>query len=390
MPGDTASRACKGAPMKTWIARIARLIIILIAIATLVGLLAADTWWIRVFDFPRLQLAIILVIALVVLVASKSKKLLLWSGVGVLALGFQLVQIFPYSAIAAKQAVDAPDCPTTDRLNIVSLNVLQDNRDFDAAIAYLRDQEADIILIMENDAGWTDALSAALDGDYPYSVKIPQDNTYGMALWSRLELVDAERNELAGGGTPSIRTRIRREDGSLPTLFAVHPRPPHPGQDSGQRDAELMLLADLVRASGRPTIVIGDFNDVAWSHVTETFQRIGQVIDPRVGRGYFASFDATNPLMRWPLDHVFHTEDFGVIRFGTGRDVGSDHFPLEVALCQQSARFAPQQEAPELTEEALETARDELEEASEGGEGPDAERLTVDDGDEHEALSPAD
>lgn len=377
--------------MKNWIARIARLVVIIIAMATLVGLVAADKWWIRVFDFPRLQMALLLTIALVMLVATQSKRLALWGGLGALALGFQIFQLFPYSALAGKQAVDAESCTATDRLKIVSLNVLQDNRDFAAAADYLRRQNADIILIMENDAAWTDALSAALDAEYPHSMKIPQDNTYGMALWSRLELVDVERNELAGGGTPSIRARIRRADGSLPTLFAVHPRPPHPGQDSGQRDAELMLLADLVRQSGRPTIVVGDFNDVAWSRVTETFQRLGQVIDPRVGRGFYASFDAKNPLMRWPLDHVFHTDDFGVISFETGPGVGSDHFPLEVELCQQSERFAPRQEAPDLTAEAVETAREELEDASKGGEGPDAEHLTPsDDGDEHEALSPVD
>ncbi|WP_340588473.1 endonuclease/exonuclease/phosphatase family protein [Erythrobacter alti] len=377
--------------MNTWTARIARLIVILIAIATLVGMVAVDKWWVRVFDFPRLQMSILLTLAIVLLFATKSKRLVLWVGVGVLALGYQLVQILPYSALAPKQAVDAVNCPAVDRLHIVSLNVLQDNRDFDRAIAYLLEQDADIILAMENDQAWTDALSAALDADYPHSVKIPQDNTYGMALWSRLELVNVERNELAGGGTPSIRARIRREDGSMPTLFAVHPRPPHPGQDSGQRDAELMLLADLVRGSGRPTIVVGDFNDVGWSHVTETFQRVGQVIDPRIGRGYHASFDATNPLMRWPLDHLFHTDDFGVINFARGPAVGSDHFPLEVELCQQAARFAPQQEAPELTGEAMDDAREELDDAAEGGEGPDAERLTpINDGDEHEALSPAD
>ena len=381
----------KAAHIKTWAARIARLIVILIAVATVVALLGADEWWIRVFDFPRLQMAILLAAALAVLVAVKSKRLYVWSGIAAAALAFQIYQLFPYSPFAAKQAVDAPDCPAVDRLHIVSLNVYQDNRDFDAAIAYLRSTDADIILAMENDQAWTDALSAALDEDYPYSVKIPQDNTYGMALWSRLELVGAEPNELAGGGTPSIRTRIRRGDGSMPTLFAVHPRPPSPGQDSGQRDAELMLLADLVRDSGKPTIVVGDFNDVGWSHVTDTFQRVGQVVDPRVGRGFYATFDAGNPVMRWPLDHVFHTDDFGVLRFATGPATGSDHFPLEVELCQQSARFSPQQEAPELTQEALETAEDEMDEASLGGEGPDAERMTAtDDGDEDEALSPPD
>ncbi|WP_271079325.1 endonuclease/exonuclease/phosphatase family protein [Aurantiacibacter sp. MUD61] len=376
--------------MTIWIARFARLLIILGVIATIVALVAADKWWIRSFDFPRLQIAVLLVLALATLFVLRAKRLVIWSAIGVLALAFQLYQIFPYSALASKQAVDAERCDPVNALSIVSLNVLQSNTDYQRTIDYVLSADPDIFLAMENDQAWTDALSAALDERYPHSMKIPLDNTYGMALWSRFELVGAERNQLAGGGTPSIRTRLRREDGSLPTLFAVHPRPPSPGQDSGQRDAELVLLADLVRESGRPTVVIGDFNDVGWSRVTETFQRIGQVVDPRIGRGFHATFNARNPLMRWPLDHVFHTDDFGVIRFAVGPDVGSDHFPLEVDLCQQRARFSGQQAAPELTEEAIDDAREELEAASKGGEGPDAENLTLPDGDEDEAFSPVD
>lgn len=375
--------------MKRWTARIARFVVIVLALGTLVSLVAADAWWIRVFDFPRLQFAILLVIAIILLLATRSKRLFIWLPVALLALAFQVGQVLPYFSFMSKEAVDADECAASDRLHIASLNVLQSNTDYQSTIDYVRGEDPDIFLAMENDAAWTDALSAALDADYPYSMKIPQPNTYGMAMWSRLPFAEVERNELAGGGTPSIRARVQRADGGLLTLFAVHPRPPRPGQDSGQRDAELVLLADLVRDSGRPTLVVGDFNDVGWSSVTETFQRIGQLIDPRKGRGFNATFDARNPLMRWPLDHVFHTDDFGVLRFEAGRDVGSDHFPLEVELCLRSSEFAPQQEAPDLTQEAIEDARDELEEASLGGEGPDAERLTVvDDGDEDEAYAP--
>ncbi|MGB3796455.1 MAG: endonuclease/exonuclease/phosphatase family protein [Alteraurantiacibacter sp.] len=374
--------------MKSWIALVARFVVIVLAILTLVSLVAADAWWIRVFDFPRLQIAILLVLAITMLIATKSKRLMIWLPVGLLALAFQVGQVLPYFSFMPKEAVDADECAAPDRLHIASLNVLQKNTDYQAAIDYVRAEDPDIFLAMENDAAWTGALSAALDEDYPYSMKIPQPNTYGMAMWSRLPFAEIERNELAGGGTPSIKARIQRADGGVITLFAVHPRPPRPGQDSGQRDAELVLLADLVRESGRPTLVVGDFNDVGWSSVTETFQRIGQLIDPRKGRGFNATFDARNPLMRWPLDHVFHTDDFGVLRFDAGRDVGSDHFPLEVELCLKTSEFAPQQEAPDLTQEAIDDARDELEDASLGGAGPDAEKLTLeDDGDEHEAYA---
>lgn len=346
--------------MRHWIARGARLIVIVLAIATFIGLVAADAWWIRVFDFPRLQFAIILAIAVATLIATRSKLLPVWAGLGLLAIGFQLFQVYPYSPLAAQQAISAKTCMPGQQLRLLSLNVFQDNKDYAATIALVEQDKPDVFLAMENDEGWTNALNTALGDAYPYRETIPQDNTYGMALYSRLPLRDVERNDLSGGGTPSIRARVVLPGGQLVTLFAVHPRPPVPGRDTGQRDAELIMLADLVRESGRPTLVLGDFNDVPWSHVTETFQATGGLVDPRIGRGFMATFDAKNPLMRWPLDHLFYSDDFAIAGYGVGPDVGSDHFPLHADLCLDPSRFAPRQDAPALDSETLEDAREEL------------------------------
>lgn len=348
--------------MKLWGIRIAKALIAALTVATFVGIVAVDAWWIRVFDFPRLQFAVLLVLAMASLFAMCRMSARWWYGAGSVALAFQLYQVFPYSTVAAHQAISNNDCVPERQLHMLSLNVLQDNRDYARTLQLVKAEQPDIFLAMEVDAAWIDALSP-IEADYPYSRKIPLDNKYGMALYSRFPLSEVEHLELAGDDTPLIRARLEMGGGLRPTFFAVHPLPPRPGQDSGQRDAELVLLADLVRESGRPTLVMGDFNDVPWSRVIETFQRVGEMVDPRIGRGYYASFDATNAAMRWPLDHLFHTEDFGVMRIETVADVGSDHYPLIATLCLQTERFEPLQDAPAYTQEARENAREELESA---------------------------
>ncbi len=362
--------------MRKWAIRLSLVVLAAMILATFVGLVAVDAWWIRVFDFPRLQFVLVIVLAMALLLVLRTGKPWLWGGLGLLALGFQLFQLYPYSPLVAKQAVAAARCSEANRLALLSVNVLQSNRDYGRMLGYLKDADADIILAMETDAEWVEALSP-LEAQYPHGRKIPLSNSYGMALWSRLPLTELEDIELAGDETPLIRARVEMPSGQRPALFAVHPLPPRPGQSSSQRDAELILLADLVRESGRPTLVIGDFNDVPWSRVVETFQRVGQLVDPRRGRGFYASFDATNPFMRWPLDHVFHTDDFGVLAFETGPDVGSDHFALHATLCLDEARFEPRQEAPELTEEARENAIEELEAASDNVERMPSEELRL-------------
>ena len=78
---------------------------------------------------------------------------------------------------------------------------------------------------------------------------------------------------------------------------------------------------------------------MAWSTTTRRFQRLSHLLDPRVGRGFYNTFSATMPWMRWPLDHLFHDQKFRLVEMARLRKIGSDHFPMwfVVALAQTDA-----------------------------------------------------
>ncbi len=62
--------------------------------------------------------------------------------------------------------------------------------------------------------------------------------------------------------------------------------------------------------------------------MTKYFREISGMLDPRVGRGLFNTFHAGIPLLRWPLDHIFHSADFRLVRLERLPAIKSDHFPV--------------------------------------------------------------
>ena len=46
---------------------------------------------------------------------------------------------------------------------------------------------------------WIDEIEQAFGESHPHQVKLPQDNMYGMSLWSKLELENVEV-EVRGAG----------------------------------------------------------------------------------------------------------------------------------------------------------------------------------------------
>ena len=55
--------------------------------------------------------------------------------------------------------------------------------------------------------------------------------------------------------------------------------------------------------------------------------------DPRVGRGFYPTFNANYPVLRWPLDHLFVSPHFELMQIDLLPDIGSDHLPIFFRLC---------------------------------------------------------
>ncbi len=357
---------------------ILRLVAIVLVVAATLPFLHTNLWWVRLCDFPRLQvawLALALLLVAVILRSRMKRTDRVLAGLLAITVLIEVWFIFPFTPLAPRTVRDAL-APAPERtLRVVAANVLMKNRDAAALLAILRERDPDIILLSEPDTWWIEQCRP-LEASHRFTVLQPQANTYGMALYSRFELIAPEVLFRVEPDVPSIRAGVRLPGGALVELHAVHPRPPGidpPGADERQssapRDAELILVAREIGERGVPALVIGDFNDVAWSHTTRLFQRVGSLLDPRAGRGLFNTYHARYPLLRYPLDHVFHTRHFNLAGLERLPKFGSDHFPMFAALVFQPEAATPPSETPAPQGDDLQEAEETIREAApeEGG-----------------------
>jgi endonuclease/exonuclease/phosphatase (EEP) superfamily protein YafD len=337
--------------------------------ATVLPFIPSNESAIRIWDFPRVQVAVLLSAVLVAtpfLLSLRDRRVLAFVTIVAGALAWQAYAIWPYTPLFKSEAKALASCEPESRIALLVANVLVENRDAAPLLALVERVNPDLVLLVETN-GWWDRQLEPLKQAYPHAIRYPQENSYGLHFFSRFEMIGPEVRFLVEDYVPSLKTGLKLPSGARIDLYGLHPKPP-PLQDTERRDAELLIVGEEVRREATPSIVGGDLNDVAWSRTNSLFQEVSGLLDPRIGRGLYATFNADWPLLNWPLDHVFFEEAFGLLDVSVMGDIGSDHFPLFVALCHAPAagrmQEQPQPEPSDLkaAEEVIEDGREEAQE----------------------------
>jgi endonuclease/exonuclease/phosphatase (EEP) superfamily protein YafD len=336
---------------------------LLLFLTTLIPLIHHDFWIFRVFEYPRLQKLFINVILLPAFIYIVDFSL--WLNLAVLAgliinLCYLLSLILPFTVFAKKQLLKSRLLPNENNINLLIANVYQENRRAADYHQLITSCNPDVILMVETNQWWQRKMDN-IKADYPYFLAVPLENTYGMLLYSRLQLFDGCINYLVQNDIPSIEVNVKIPSGRLVKLYCLHPQPPVPQENprSTERDKEILIVAEKAKSSDLPVLVIGDLNDVAWSYTTDLFSKISGLLDPRKGRGFYNSFNAKYFFLRFPLDHVFCSNDFSLTTIKRMNSCGSDHFPMCVNL-QYDPQIAKRQPEPVATQDEKEIAKEKI------------------------------
>jgi endonuclease/exonuclease/phosphatase (EEP) superfamily protein YafD len=305
---------------------------VLACLATVTGFLGRLWWVFELASHFRVQLTLLLgVLAVVWAIKRRWRMTVICGAAAVVNASLVFFLLWPEEKTAAAGG---------PRLRLVAINVHTENERSDLVLDFLRGTDADVILLMEVNRRWIDALKS-LRTNYSQVIAEPREDNFGIALFSRLPLTDSKVIEFGNAEVPSIAATIAVGGQSI-FLFGTHPLPPGSAENARRRNEQFREIATRVRRCGMPAIVLGDLNSTPWSPYFKDLLRESGLKNTSQGRGLFGSWPAWMQFARISLDQCLVTAPIRVLNKHLGPPVGSDHLPVVVEVQLPAAeRGAP-------------------------------------------------
>ena len=320
-------------------------------------------WVFRVPEFMKVQLLVLQGLSIALNIFLLEKNLWFWviNGVQVALVVYHFYILIRYTKFYRRKV--ASHNGNAQTIKVISANIYQFNTKYEKFHQLIRNYSPDVFITFESNAAWEEA-NRTLEKKYPHTQKMTLENTYGMHLYSKIPFDSAQFHFFVAEDIPSVEVHFTTSEGNKFVLFGVHPPPPSPTEErtSKERDGDLLALAKRIKAMDLPSLVIGDFNTVAWSDTSILFRKTSELIDARVGRGILATFHAKYWFFRVPLDLLFHSPDIMIEKLQTLEDIGSDHFPIYCAFYLNPSDPTQEDEVKTLDEDEGEEVDELIEE----------------------------
>lgn len=326
-------------------------------------------WIFRVPEFLKIQLFFFQIIASVGLFVFSEKNIWFWV-ILLIQVVFIIYHGYLFTRFTKFYKKENRDTKGLKEIKVISANIYQFNQEFEKFKNLIRKEKPDVFVTIESNKDWELAMRE-MEVDYPYTEKITLENTYGMHLYANIPFHKITTHYFVADDIPSIEAHFKTEKGEDFVVFCAHPPPPSPTEEetSKERDGDLMCIAKRTKEIDKPIIVVGDFNTVAWSRISELFRKNSGLIDGRNGRGILASYHAKYWFFRAPLDLVFHSPTVFLKDLSVLEAVGSDHFPIRCVFCIDASNSEQENEVETTTK----VEEEETEELIEEGKKEDSD-----------------
>jgi endonuclease/exonuclease/phosphatase (EEP) superfamily protein YafD len=211
----------------------------------------------------------------------------------------------------------------------LSVNIKKNTASHNKFLRLIDNLKPDVIFVIEANNDWLNNMSLYLNPKYPYYIKSPREDDYGVALFSR--------HPFSGNTAYFTENMIPFIDiifNEIPLRFiGFHGIPPTNHKNFNSRNKQMKQIANLAKNEKLPLIVMGDFDDTPWTYNFLSFLKKSglKVANEKWG------FLKTWPTFFYPLSVQIDNALIKNIPHGylqTHEDIGSDHYPISFQILE--------------------------------------------------------
>lgn len=212
------------------------------------------------------------------------------------------------------------------KVKVMMANVLSSNSQHQQLLDLLKKERPDFFVLLEVSVEWMRALQS-LRKTYPYELRVPLNNNFGIALMSRLPVHNLRKTTFSKWGEPSLVGDIQLGKKRL-HVVGTHPVPPVGGRLMQARNDHMKRAGKYIGQIKGPKLLMGDLNCSPWSPYMGDLLQSGELFEARKGFGIGPTWLLQIPIFSIPIDHILLSKGIKVVDFHVGPSIGSDHRPV--------------------------------------------------------------
>ncbi|MFT5435525.1 MAG: endonuclease/exonuclease/phosphatase (EEP) superfamily protein YafD [Ulvibacter sp.] len=283
--------------------------------------IVSNYWLIDIFSNFKLQYLIISIFLLFISLFFLNKKIL---AVILLIISMLWNSYF----IAPYYFSDITVLKSKKEVKISSINLLSSNSETDLVKNYIFEEDPDILILMEFTQNWQIKLNPIIN-NYQYKRLVVRNDNFGIALLSKYEM-NSSIDYFDLNDKPSIVADLNIESYKI-SLVATHPNPPINQLTFENRNKQLSNILNKRSKLSKKLIIAGDFNTSSFSNHFSKLTN-GDLKDSRIGFGLLPTWPANYLMLQTTLDHFLVSKNLEVIDRSTGKNIGSDHLPINIII----------------------------------------------------------
>ncbi len=250
---------------------------------------------------------------------------LIFSGLMGLVINNKIVLYTSFSCAAAlaiflKNASNTelknPKLNEKDKITVVHLNMSLIS-DIATVQNIIRDSTIDVISFQEYTPDWANIIPLIISSNFPYAYEDVRMDLFGKSIFSRIPIQNPKVIEFLGIPNIELQMEVGEE---IFTILSLYLTPALDNRSKGVAKSQIEELNKYCLSEKKTRIIMGEFNQVYWSHDIITF---------RTKTGLLNSRRNVSPnTFKMPYNHIFYTSNvecyyFDEIRDDSGEYVGS-------------------------------------------------------------------